>query len=172
VNIAAIGGRLGTAFVDQFNVAIGSLFAQGRAVAGAPRLPENFLAGIERPAQVALQEAVAARTVLRQAFAAELARVRETQRAQTDRLRATFTEEGSAGGRRIVASEQRQLTARAEQHKAELKVQARILAAIEAQPTDRLVQVIVNPAPGQDPATIAAAVARRVSRDNAQTARR
>lgn len=172
VNVAAVGAQLGTAFVDSFGTALDSLGAQGRAVAGAPRLPAGFLAGIERPAQVALQEAVAARTLLRQALVSEGTRTRESQRANIDRLRQSFQEESSVGGRRIVASEQRQLTARALEHKETLKELRRQTQAFLSQPPQVVIESIVTGAPGVDAQAIGAAVARALSRESAQRARR
>ena len=172
VNVAAAGIRLGTAFADQFNTALASLGAQGAAVRGGPALPAGFLAGIERPAQVALQEAVTTRNVLRSAFAAELARVRDVQRNTTASLRQKFEEEGSAGGRRIVASERRQLEAQETRHKQQLKELRQLNQAFLNQPPSTVIEALIVQAPGTDPAQIAAAIARAQSRQTASRARR
>jgi hypothetical protein len=172
VNIGAIGAQLGTAFATQFTTALRSVRVQGMNVSIAPALPPGFLAGIERPAQVALQEAVNARNVLRQSFAAELARIRQSQLAQRQALQATFQKESSAGGARIVASEQRQLNAAAKRHTEQIKELKALQRAFLQNPPQETVTVIVQAAPGADPASIGEAVARRLSGRNARTARR
>jgi TP901 family phage tail tape measure protein len=172
VNIAAVGAQLGTAYVAAFNLALGQLGAQGKAVGKSPGLPAGFIPGIERPAQVAIAEAITTRNVLRSALATELGRVRTSQEAQRQALQATFTKESSAGGARIVASEQRQLNARAAEHKAELRELKAIGAALVNQPPTTLIETLVAAGPGADPATIGAAVARALTNAAGNTARR
>lgn len=172
VDIAAAGATLGTAFADQFGLALTQIRTQARNVANAPGLPSGFVPGVEAPAEVAKQEFAQTRAVLRTAFQTELARVRDNQRAQTDRLRTAFQEEGSEGGRRIVASEQRQLTAKAAADRALLKKLGDLQAAFLAQPPATVIESLVVGAPGSDPQVVGDAIARAITRNNARGARR
>ncbi len=172
VNLAAIGGQLGQAFVDSFNATVGQVRGQAGINARAPRLPAGFVPGLEDPSNVALQEAVTARNQLRQAFSSEFERTRQTQNAQLARLRQTFETESSAGGRRIVASEQRQLEARATEHKQTLRELKSMNANFLRTPPPLVIESIVVSAPGADAQAIGAAIAREMSRRTAQRARR
>jgi len=171
VNVAAVGAQLGTAYVDGFNLALRQLGAQAIALGKSPGLPSGFIPGIERPAQAAINEAVNTRNVLRSALATELARVRQSQEAQRAALQATFTKESSAGGARIVASEQRQLNAQAGQHKEQIKELKAIGAALVNQPPQTLIETLIAAGPGADPQTIATAVARALTNTAQRTAR-
>lgn len=170
--IAGAGARLGTAFANNFDTALRSFKAQGLQVSIAPLLPASFLAGIERPTQAAIAEAVTTRNVLRAAFTTELERVRQSQLANRQALEATFRKESSDGGARITTSEQRQLKARAEQHTDLIKELRALQRAFVQNPPQESTTVIVNPPPGATAEGIAEAIARRTSRRTIRESRR
>ncbi len=164
VNIAAAGNTLGVAFTDGFNAAIAQLTGQGRAVGRAPRLPAGFVPGIEDPARAAIAEAVQTRNVFRTSLQTELGRVRASQERERQALEATFRRESSAGGQRVVESEQRQLRARAAQHAEQVKEIKALGRVFITNPPQQTVNFVINPPPGTDPAVTADAVARRLGR--------
>jgi TP901 family phage tail tape measure protein len=172
VNIAAVGAQLGTAYVDAFNLALGQTRAQAGAVGRAPKLPKGFIPGIENPQQAAIAEAITTRNVLRSSFASELERVRQSQAAQRQKLEETFRKESSAGGTRIVASEQRQLTARAKEHTESLKELRALQRAFTNAPPQTVVESIVVAAPGVDPQVLGDSIARALTNRTARAARR
>lgn len=172
VDIALVGGQLGTAYVAAFNLALRQLKVQGAAVGAAPALPANFTPGIERPNQVAIAQAVETRNTIRQSLATELGRVRASQEANRQALQATFTKESSAGGTRIVASEQRQLTARAKEHREQIAAITALGKAIADAPPQVLIERLIAGAPGSDPSVVGDAVARSITRATTRKAKR